>query len=258
MTLKDLLSKTNRWLRTRKLPGSENYQPDIDDNGLIQQQSPSPDPNSDKFLHTTAEKNPVVVKAVQPKDKSESLEKLQEGFDNLIGQLKGINENLGRQISQHEDLMSRIDQLPKLLESFPAVVENQRQLTAQLLEQLNATATKNQQFIDSIEKIPAETGKQTDALVNIDHQLAAVADTEVQMAENFNKFNQALEKLEQTALGQTDSILQMSKAFTTGDRYLKYMVGRQNKRFMWIFMISMGVCVFAILVLTGIIIYLRP
>ncbi|MHC4194853.1 MAG: hypothetical protein ACYSQZ_02710, partial [Planctomycetota bacterium] len=92
--------------------------------------------------------------------------------------------------------MNQIDKMPQLLESFPAVVENQKQLTEQLLEQLNATATKNQQFIDSIEKIPAETGKQTDALVNIDHQLAAVADTEVQMAENFNKFNQALEKLE--------------------------------------------------------------
>ncbi len=172
--------------------------------------------------------------------------------------MQGINENLNRQITQQENLVNQIDKMPRLLESFPAVVENQKQLTEQLLEQLKATATKDQQFIDSIEKIPAETVRQTDALVNIDHQLAAVADTEVQMAENFNKFNQALGKLDQTTLDQTDSILQMSKAFTTSDKYLKYMVGRQNRRFMWIFMISIGVCVFAILVLTVIIIYLRP
>jgi len=257
MALKDLLSKTNRWLRTRKLSGSGNYQPDIDGNGLIQQQSPSPDPNSDKFLHTEAEKNPVVVKAVQPKDKSESLEKLQEGFDNLIGQLKGINENLGRQISQHEDLMSRIDQLPKLLESFPAVVENQKKLTEEMLEQLKSTSAKDQQFIDVVTKIPTETGKQTDALVDINNQLAAAADADVQMVETFNRFTDTLDKLDQTTTGQTDSILQMSKTFATSDRYLKYLMSRQSKRFMWIFMTAIGVCVSVILILTGIIIYLR-
>jgi archaellum component FlaC len=257
MALKDLLSKTNTWLRSRKLSGSENYQPDIDDNGLIRQQSPSPDPNNDKFLHTGAEKNPVVVKTVQPMDKSESLEKLQEGFNNLIGQLKGINEHLNHQISQHEDLMNRIEQLPKLLESFPTVVENQKKLTEQMLEQLKSTVAKDQQFIDVVAKIPTETGKQTDALVDINNQLAAAADADVQMAESFNKFTDTLDKLDRSTTGQTDGILQMSKTFATSDRYLKYLMSRQNKRFMWIFMTAIGVCVVAILILTGIIIYLK-
>jgi ABC-type transporter Mla subunit MlaD len=255
MDLKEFWTKTNGWLQRHSLSGAGNYHPEVNEEGLITAESEGSEVDEEK---QSEENRQVVVKTVTPADKNQSLEKLQEGFNKLIEQLKGINENLNRQVTQQENLVNQIDKMPQLLESFPAVVENQKQLTEQLLEQLNATATKNQQFIDSIEKIPAETGKQTDALVNIDHQLAAVADTEVQMAENFNKFNQALEKLEQTALGQKDSILQLSKAFTTGDRYLKYMVGRQNKRFIWTFMISMGVCVFAILVLTSIIIYLRP
>lgn len=255
MDLKEFWTKTNSWLQRHRLSGAGGYRPEINDEGLITAETEAGGASEEK---PPEEKKQLVVKTVTPADKNQSLEKLQEGFNRLIEQLLGINENLNRQVTQQEELVSQIDKMPRLLESFPAVVENQKQLTEQLLEQLRAAATKNQQFIDSIERIPAETAKQTDALVNIDHQLAAVADTEVQMAENFNKFNQALEKLEQTAIGQTDSILQMSKAFTTGDRYLKYMVGRQNKRFMWIFMISMGVCVFAILVLTCIIIYLRP
>ncbi|MHC4114264.1 MAG: hypothetical protein ACYSSL_02940 [Planctomycetota bacterium] len=254
MDLKKFWAKSNSWLRTHSLSGAGSYRPEVNDEGLITPEGENAEADEEK---QPEENKQVVVKTVTPADKNQSLEKLQEGFNKLIEQLRGINENLNRQITQQENLVNQIDKMPQLLESFPAVVENQKQLTEQLLEQLNATATKNQQFIDSIEQIPAETGKQTDALVNIDHQLAAVADTEVQMAENFNKFNQALEKMDQTTLGQTDSILQMSKAFTTSDRYLKYMVGRQNKRFMWIFMISMGVCVFAILVLTVIIIYLR-
>ncbi|MHC4395435.1 MAG: hypothetical protein ACYS1A_07235 [Planctomycetota bacterium] len=257
MALKDLWSKITKWLRNRRLSGSPNYQPDIDDNGLIQQAPAQPNPTADKFLHGGAEKNQVIVKAVQPMDKSESLEKLQEGFGNLIGQLKGINEHLNHQITQHEDLMNRIDQLPKLLESFPAVVENQKQLTEQMLERLKSADTKDQQFMDVVRKIPTETAKQTDALVEVNNQLAAAADADVQMAESFNKFTGTLDKLDQSTTGQTDSILQMSKTFATSDRYLKYLMSRQNKRFMWIFFTAMGVCAAVILILAGIIIYLK-
>jgi hypothetical protein len=143
------------------------------------------------------------------------------------------------------------------VESFPAVIENQKQLIEQLIEQLKTNTSKDQQFMDAVEKIPAETAKQTDALVDIDHQLAAAADTDVQMAESFNKFNETLDKLNQSTIGQTDGILQMSRTFATSDRYLKYIMSRQGKRFMWIFMIALGVCVLAILILAGIIIYLR-
>jgi len=258
MTLKDIWartkSRTSSWLRSHKISRAGDYQPQLDDEGLISQDAEPTEPAGDD---KSAQGNQVLVKTVQPVKKTESLEKLQEGFNKLINQLQGINEHLNHQVAQHEDLMSRIEQLPKLLESFPVVVENQKQLTEQLFEQLKAAATKEQQFMDAVEKIPAETAKQTDALVGIDHQLAAAADTDVQMAESFNKFNETLDKLNQSTLGQTDSIMTMSKTFATSDRYLKYIISRQNKRFMWIFVTAIGVCVLAVLILTGIIIYLR-
>ncbi|MHC4572151.1 MAG: hypothetical protein ACYS0C_08765 [Planctomycetota bacterium] len=254
MTLKDFWEKTGSWLRAHKPSAPTDYQPQIDDDGLISQDVESAEAAVDDG---DARSNQVVVKTIQPRGKSESLEKLQAGFDKLVGQLQGINEHLNRQVTQNEDLMSRIEQLPKLLESFPTVVENQKQLTEQLFEQLKANAAKDQQFMETIEKIPSETAKQTDALVDIDHQLAAAADTDVQMTESFNKFNETLGKLNESTIGQTDGILEMSKTFATSDRYLKYIMSRQRKSFMWVFMIAMGVCVLAILILTGIIIYLR-
>jgi len=254
MTLKEIWSKTSNWLRTDKLSRLRDYQPQIDDEGLI---SPNPESAEASVDDKAAQSNQVVVKTVQPKDKSESLEKLQAGFDKLVEQLQGINEHLNRQVTHNEDLMGRIEALPKLLESFPVVVENQKRLTEQLFEQLKATATKDQQFIDAVEKIPTETGKQTDALVDINHQLAAAADTDVQMTESFNKFNETLDKVNQSTIGQTDGILQMSKTFAASDRYLKYIMSRQRKSFMWIFMIAMGVCLLAILILTVVIIYLK-
>jgi hypothetical protein len=218
MTLKDVWDKTGNWLRAHKPSRPTDYQPQIDDDGLISQDAEFAEGDeNDQNSH-------IVVKAVPPKGKAESLEKLQAGFDKLVGQLQGINEHLNRHVTQNEDLMS---------------------------------AAKDQQFVETIEKIPTETAKQTDALVDIDHQLAAVADTDVQMTESFNKFNETLDKLNESTIGQTDGIMQMSKTFATSDRYLKYIMSRQRKSFIWVFMIAMGVCVVAILILAGIIIYLR-
>ncbi|MHC4474760.1 MAG: hypothetical protein ACYTEL_03890 [Planctomycetota bacterium] len=262
MTLKDFWSnarsKTNSWLQTHKPAKHRDYQPEVDEEGLISHEGePSEAGQADPAPDKPAESKPVVVKALQPAKKQEPLGKLEQGFSELLGQLRGINEHLNRQAAQHEDLMDRIEQLPKLVESFPAMVENQKTTVEQVLEQIKSSALRNQQFMDTVERIPTETAKQTDALANIDHQLAAAADTDVQRAESFNKFNETLAKLNQSANSQTDSILQMSKTFATSDRYLKYLMSKQNRRFMWIFVTAIGVCVGVILILAAIIIYLK-
>ena len=250
MALKDIWAKTDNWLRSHKIRKIVDYRPKIDEEGLINKEEDL----AEEGPQEGAENSRVLVK---PVDKAQSLEKLQAGFDKLIEQLRGINEHLNHQVNQTEDLMGRIDSLPKLLESYPAVVEGQKQLTQELVEQLKVSAAKEEQFIDAVEKIPTEVGKQTDALVGIDHQLAASADTDVQMVENFNKFNETLDKINESTIGHKDSIMQMSRTFAASDRYLKYVMSRQRKSFMWIFMVAVGVCVAAILILTGIIIYLK-
>ncbi|MHC4616667.1 MAG: hypothetical protein ACYTEQ_02820 [Planctomycetota bacterium] len=257
MTIKELWSKTktrtSSWVHAHKATRVMDCQPQVDDEGLI---SPHVESAQSTGEEEIAQGNKVMVKAIQPSKKQESLEKFEEGFNTLIDQLQGIREHLNRQVAQHEELMTRLEQLPKFLESFPAAAENQKRMTEHLHEQLKTVIAKDEQFMGVVERIPTETARQTDALVNIDHQLAAAADTDVQMAENFNRFNEILDKLNQSTAGQTDSIIQMSRTFATSDRYLKYLMSRQNKRFMWIFIVALGVCVGAILILAGIIVYL--
>ena len=288
MAFKDIWAETSNWLRSHKINFSGHHRPEIDEEGLISQDSDSiraaETTLEDSEQHTTEGPQVEALRRKKPDDKqsasdadpestvqypvsrvenaeagkaNEPLEKFREGFDKLVNQLQGINEHLNRQAEQHEALMERIKQLPGLLESFPSMVENQKKITEQLLEQLRSMAAKNEQFMDAVEKIPAETSKQTDALVEIDHQLAAAADIDVQMADNFNSFNRTLDKLNQSTVHQTDGILQMSKTFAASDRYLKYILSKQNRRFMWIFFTAISICTVVILILAGIIIYLR-
>jgi len=189
-------------------------------------------------------------------ERREPIEKLQEGFNRLIGQLEQINDHLNEQVAQHQELMGKVRQLPQVLESLPSAVENQKKLTAQLLDQLQSTAAKDRQFLEVVGRIPAETARQTEALVSIDHQLAAAADTDVQMTQSFMKFKDTLERLNNNTVSNTEGILQMSKTFAASDRYLKYVVNKLNKRFAWVFGIAMTVCAVVICALVGIVVYL--
>ena len=257
MALKELWSSTGRWLRKNNPLAPVAHQPQIGDDGLISRDDESDEQAIEGSPRAEIRNNKVTVRSVPQTERQEQLEKLQKGFEQLVEQLKGINEHLDRQAGRQEELMGRIEQLPKILESFPQVVENQKRTTEELLDQLRNATAKNEKFVDAVEKIPNETAKQTDALVNIDHQLGAAADLEVQRTESFNNFNNSLDKLNQSTMSQTDGIIQMSKTFAASDRYLKYIISRQNKRFMWIFIAAISVCVTAILILTGIVIYLN-
>jgi len=260
MTLKEFWSKTGEWFHGQGAGKSEKFEPQVDTEGLISLDADSEQADEDEASPAGAQapqNHRVVVNAVEPVKKPEPIEKLQEGFSQLVEQLKGINKHLNQQVGQHEQLMSQLERLPRFLEGFPAVVENQRKMTQELLEQVKSAMARNQHFADVVAKIPAETGKQTDALVDINHQLAAAADTDVQMAEGLNKFNETLDKLNQSTQGQTSSIAQMSKTFATSDRYLKYLVSKQNRRVAWLFVTAIGVCVLVVLILVGIIIYLK-
>lgn len=254
MDLKEFWSKTNRWVRARKFSNISDYSPELDTEGLIAEQTDTDQQQQSQQQFSSD--GQVLVKTINQGEKAQSLEKVNTGFEKLVGQLQQINENLNEQVSQHHNLMEQIEKMPRMLEAMPSIVADQQQLTSELIEQLKSKSAKEQQFTEAVERIPNETVKQTDALVSINHQLAASADTEVQIAEGLNKFNQNLEKLDQSCMSQTESIIQMSKTFATSDRYLKYLVGRQNRRFMWIFVSAICVCVFAILLLAGIIIYL--
>jgi len=255
MTLREILTGTGNWLRSRRYERAGHCEPVLDNDGLLTM-ALEPEEDFEGTSSARASHGPVVVNSVTSLDRREPAEKLQEGFNRLIDQLEQINDHLNQQLTQHQELMGRVRQLPQLLESLPSAVENQKHLTTQLLEQLRTTAAKDQQFVETVSKIPVETARQTDALNLINHQLAAAADTDVQLAESFVKFKDTLDRLNHNTASNTEGIVQMSKTFAASDRYLKYVVTKLNKRYAWVLAIAISVCGAAICALAGIVIYL--
>jgi chromosome segregation ATPase len=255
MTLREILTGTSNWLRNRRFEPAGHCEPVLDNDGLLMIKLDE-DEDCHENRRAGARNGSVVGNPVAAVERREPVEKLQEGFNRLIDQLQQINDHLNEQVAQHQELMGRVKELPQLLESLPSAVENQKILTAQLLEQLRATAAKDQQFLETVGRIPAETARQTDTLTLINGQLAAAAESDVQLAESFVKFRDTLERLNHNTLSNTEGILQMSKTFAASDRYLKYVVSKLNKRYAWVLAGALGVCLAVVAALIAIVLYL--
>lgn len=241
MAIKGLISRTGKWLSAKR---QSLYVP--------LRKSPMPQKPDD----IPQEQAGQICKP-QPVEKNEALAMLQNSFQMLVEKLGGINDHLDKQVGQNAELVQKLGELSPLLQNFPEGFKNQKAVIDSLVEQLKAQALKNQQFTETIEKIPAAADKQTNAISQMSIQLAASADVDSQLAEGFRKFNTITDKLKDNVASQSDSIVQMSRTFSASDRYLKYILNTQHKRFMWVFVSAMAVCAFAIAMLTIIIILLK-
>jgi methyl-accepting chemotaxis protein len=262
MENRNIWSKIKKWLSGGDEPG-EPGAPHLDDDGLMTHDA---EDRGGGFRGGASNESAGLILPKGPSagaagaagfaQQFEQYEKMQSSFNKLIDKLQVINGSLELQIKQNRELIERLDTMPELVKSFPAMVENQERIRTQLSEQLAEMATKNEQFLEAVEKIPAEAGRQTDLLEEINEQLGVTAEAEDNMASGFKKFNEILARLNQNTISHTDSIMQMSKTFSTSEKYLKYVISRQNKQFIWLFVVSLSVCVVAIAALTGVILYL--
>lgn len=255
MSLKSILRSPTSWFRTHRYERIDPRGAYVNDEGFICGGF-EPDDEIEDNRSAGSAGEPIAFNAVASVDRREPIEKLQDGFNRLVDQLQQINTHLNEQLTQHEELMGRVRELPQALESFPEAVENQKVLTTQLLNQIRSTASKDQEFIDAVSHIPAETARQTETLTDISRHLEASAETDVQLADSFTRFRNTLDRLNHNTVSNTEGIVQMSRTFAASDRYLKLVVTKLNQRFAWMLMGTIGVGVTIICGLVGFIFYL--
>ncbi len=207
----------------RKKNNSSTTQGGVDIDSLPQTET---DDNNASVVPLRTGPAPIVNK------KKDSAEVFQEAVDKLVDKLEGINENLGAQIQQNEQLVEKMDALPAMLTPLPEAVEQQRAAFAQVAEQLRGKVARD-------EKVAEE-------LCGIHEKVAASAEVDAKMCESFSQFSETLGKLDADTVSQTEWIQQMSRTFSASERYIKYTLARQQVRFFWIFGISLGICLLAI------------
>jgi methyl-accepting chemotaxis protein len=175
---------------------------------------------------------PLRPVSVAVEKKKEPAEIFNDVLNKLTEKLEGINENLGRQVTQNQQLVRQMDVLPEMLSSVPVIIQEHRKAFSRIIEELENKAQRDEEAAE--------------ALTGIHEKVSSTAEVHVQMAEKFSSFSDSLTKLDQDTLSQTDCLRQLSGTFSESERYFKYTLEKQQKHFYWILGISMGVCFFAI------------
>jgi hypothetical protein len=255
MLLKSILLGTTNWFRSRRYEDVDFCDSAIDDEGLLADTLDDTDPVEPRRADRLT-KHSVPVHAVTAVERRDSAEKIQEGFNRLVEQLQKVNEHLNRQLDQHEEMMTRVRQLPQLLESLPSMVDNQRQLTAQLVEQLQATALRQEQFLDAVERIPNETLRQSKTLDTIHNQLELSAQTDSELVACFNTVERTLDRVGTNTADNTAGMHKLRKSAAARDRYLAFVLSKLQRRMAWLFGGVAVLCLAVISVLVGFVLYL--
>ena len=164
--------------------------------------------------------------------KKSSAEMFNDAVEKLVEKLEGINDSLDRQIQENQKLVQRMDGVPDMLATMPDAIEEQRQAFARVAELLVQKGDRDEKVAENLAGI---------------HEKVAVS-TEIQskMGDNFNKFSDTLDRLDQDTVSQTEWLQQISRTFLASERYMKYTLAKQQTRFYWIFGISIGICFLAI------------
>ncbi len=255
MLLKSILLGTTNWLRGHRYERIDPCGPALNDDGLLVDGLDEDAADCGGGCMPQPQRK-VPVQAVTTLDRRDSAEKIQEGFNCLVDQLQKINNHLGQQLNQHEELMSRVRQLPQLLESFPQVVQNQRQLTDELIGQLRTATARQELFLDAVGQIPTEAARQTRALDAIHRQLEEAAQTDAELATCFTTVGRTLDHLDASTIDNTAGMQRLRKSAAARDRYLAYALSRFQRRIVWLFVGFAGFCAVAISVLIGLIVFL--
>ncbi len=182
----------------------------------------------------------ALVSKVKPAEKKDAIEKLQDGFERLVGELEGINTSLAKQVDQHEQIAKRMEDFAKIVESLPQAIEEQKRVFTAILDDLKEKESK---FVEMISKIPEESHKQNETLSSMKDQLETASRASDSMAKQFDSFGHTLESLNSHANSQKETVNRISTMYSESESFYKQTLKSIQNRFLWmsVSMVALGV-----------------
>ncbi|MBM4104228.1 MAG: hypothetical protein FJ263_09325 [Planctomycetes bacterium] len=174
--------------------------------------------------------------------KKDSAELFQEAVDKLVDRLEQINAGIAQRVGQNEQMLDKMSRLPEFLSSLPQQAQEQKEILQELAAELKDKTASEQKMVDSITGMTEQAVEQTRKLVDIREQLGGAAKTNRQLCANMVRFGDSLDKLNAGTDTQVEWTQHLSRSLAATDQYLKMTLARQQSRFLWVFAISMAVC----------------
>lgn len=179
--------------------------------------------------------------------KKDHVERFTESVHQLVEKLEGIHDHLGKQVDQNEQLLEKMGQLPEILKTMPEATTRQEQAVRSLLNQLQEKSRQEQEVMAVLSSLPDQAVRQSQTLGEIHQQLSQSLQEETQLNAQVGRVSDVLTKLDKNTINQTEWLEHMSRTFMVTDRYLKLTLAKQQRRFLWVLTICIGISLLSLI-----------
>lgn len=197
-------------------------------------------------LDASDESKPVTVK--RRSSKQEVLQKIEEGYDEMIGVVRSVKDHMAKQGERQERLLEMLDGLPEAIKSLPQTMRNQTDVLELLHEELKRQGVKDERLASALEGV-AKSQETSDKTMNAIHtQLNVQAQTNSSMLEGFQEVNGSLENLTQRNEATVDAVAGLAEKTKQSDATVKELFERSQRQITVMSVVSWTLAIVALTV----------
>ena len=167
------------------------------------------------------------------------LEKLQEGYAQVIDLMSSIQEHQRSQDVRATEISNSLAQIASTLSSVESGESYRAETLTRIADELHAGNERAEHWEDVITEFPKMAETQREALISVARQMEAVGSRDSQLAQSLESFRDAVSSLGDATTASSVAVknLQMS-ALESHDRTAALMK-EQNKRFVMLFVVTL-------------------
>lgn len=178
--------------------------------------------------------------------KKDNAELFTDAMDRLVNRLEEINAGISLRVQQNEQLLEKMNQLPDYLSGLPQHTQKQSEILQELVTELKSKSSNDQKMLDAVADMTEQAAAQSSKLGSINEHLQFSNKTELKISDNMERLGDSMNRLNDQSVTQSEWIGHLSRSLAATDQYVKLTLARQQSRFMWVFAISMAVCMIAV------------
>lgn len=189
--------------------------------------------------------------------RDQAIVQLQEGYEKVTRVIEEIQKHLVQQGERSERLCGALDRIAQSLAEGPKVARQQAETLERIVGQMESSNARAHQLAEIVAEIPKSARNQTETLVGISRQLEVSNEQRVVSSQTMDRLGSSLQSLGQTSQTQSEILKQMNVTTAEQNRQLAQLITEHNKRFQWLFGLTIAVS-FAAIAAAALGLYLRP
>jgi len=181
-------------------------------------------------------------------NRQQTVEKLQAGYERLLGLCQTIDDHLQSQRQQGQQVADSLGRLTSSIEEVPNLLGQLSQRLERIADQADKASTSTDRLSDAIDQLIPAQRSQNDLLSCVHRQLSESSQTNSQLAEVVVELKGAMNILARSEQERMRVYENLASVLQQRDREVGAMLEQHTRAFKWAWAGSLSVAVVAVVI----------